>query len=100
MRACAVCGPSPADRLRRALLDTVAIAGHRTTYLAPFRTIDQLRRGQRVILEMPYGGFPYRVEKKRLVAPTATKVKRRVSYDRVDSEPRPHCRQVCGAACP
>src|SRR5436853_520479 len=30
---------------------TVAIAGHRTTYLAPFRTIDQLKPGQRIILK-------------------------------------------------
>jgi len=33
---------------------TVAIAGHRTTYLAPFRRIDRLHRGDRVVLTMPY----------------------------------------------
>lgn len=62
---------------------TVAVAGHRTTYLAPFRTIDRLERGQPVVLEMPYGRFVYRVEKTRIVAPTATEVTRTVGYDRL-----------------
>ena len=31
----------------------VYIAGHRTTYLAPFSKIDQLHKGDRVRLEMP-----------------------------------------------
>ncbi len=50
---------------------TVAVAGHRTTYLAPFRTIDDLARGDRIVLRMPYGRFTYRVEGTRIVAPTA-----------------------------
>jgi sortase A len=62
---------------------TVAVAGHRTTYLAPFRANDRLRRGQPIVLEMPYGRFVYRVERTRIVAPTATEVKRRVGYDRL-----------------
>lgn len=62
---------------------TVAVAGHRTTYLAPFRAIDRLRRGQPIVLEMPYGRFTYRVERQRIVAPTATEVKRRVGHDRL-----------------
>lgn len=62
---------------------TVAIAGHRTTYLAPFRAIDRLRRGQPLVLEMPYGRFTYRVEKRRIVPPTATEVTRHVGYDRL-----------------
>ena len=32
---------------------TVAVAGHRTTYLAPFRSVDRLRRGQPIVVEMP-----------------------------------------------
>ena len=36
---------------------TVAIAGHRTTYLAPFRHIDQLNAGDTIRLELPYGVF-------------------------------------------
>ncbi|HXY17089.1 MAG TPA: class D sortase [Gaiellaceae bacterium] len=39
----------------------VYIAGHRTTYLAPFSRIDQIRRGDPVTIELPYGTFVYRV---------------------------------------
>ena len=39
----------------------VYIAGHRTTYLAPFSHIDSLRPGDRVILKVPYATFTYRV---------------------------------------
>lgn len=49
---------------------TTAIAGHRTTYLAPFRHVDQLRRGSRIQLNMPYAHFTYTVVSKRVVAPT------------------------------
>lgn len=62
---------------------TVAVAGHRTTHLAPFRRIDELDRGDRVIASMPYGRFVYRVERTRIVEPTALWVKRRVRYDRL-----------------
>jgi sortase A len=40
---------------------TVAIAGHRTTFGAPFRHIDQLRRGDTIKLSLTYGEFRYRV---------------------------------------
>jgi sortase A len=49
---------------------TTLIAGHRTTYLAPFRNIDALEQGQVIRLEMPYGRFTYRVVGHRVVAPT------------------------------
>ena len=49
---------------------TTAIAGHRTTYLAPFRHIDSLHRGQRIVLEMPYAHFTYAVTGSAVVAPT------------------------------
>jgi sortase A len=62
---------------------TVAIAGHRTTYGAPFRHLDRLARGDRVVLRMPYGRFVYAVERTRIVAPTATWVVNRVAYDRL-----------------
>lgn len=39
----------------------VYIAGHRTTYLAPFSAIDTMRPGDRVTLKMPYGTFEYAV---------------------------------------
>ena len=62
---------------------TVAIAGHRTTYGAPFHDVDDLRRGDRIELDMPYGRFTYRVERTRIVPPTATEVTDRVAYDRL-----------------
>ena len=69
--------PLPGER------GTVAIAGHRTTYGAPFRTIDQLDRGDQITAEMPYGTFTYRVEKTRIVEPTEVSVYRKVGYDRL-----------------
>ena len=53
------------------------------TYGAPFRKLDKLARGDRVEVKMPYGTFIYRVEERRIVAPTAIWVTRRTSYDRV-----------------
>jgi sortase A len=49
---------------------TTAIAGHRTTYLAPFRHIDALRHGNVIRLRMPYAEFTYLVVGQRIVAPT------------------------------
>lgn len=49
---------------------TTAIAGHRTTYLAPFRHVDALRSGSVIHLDMPYAHFTYKVVAKRIVAPT------------------------------
>jgi sortase A len=62
---------------------TVAIAGHRTTYLAPFRHIDRLRRGDSITLTMPYGRFTYSVEGARVVLPKNTGVLRHVTHDRL-----------------
>ena len=62
---------------------TVAIAGHRTTYLAPFRPIDELRPSQPIVLMLPYGRFTYRVQRTRIVEPDDTWVKRPAGYDRL-----------------
>jgi sortase A len=62
---------------------TVAIAGHRTTYGAPFRKVDALEKGDRIELRMPYGRFLYRVERTRIVPPTEVSVTDRVAYDRL-----------------
>ncbi len=62
---------------------TVAIAGHRTTYLAPFRHIDALRRGDRIVLAMPYGRFLYTVQYHRIVSPSAWWVTNAVGYERL-----------------
>jgi sortase A len=53
------------------LRGTVAIAGHRTTYLAPFRKLNDMRRGDEIVLEMPYGRFTYRTQLNRIVSPKA-----------------------------
>jgi sortase A len=50
---------------------TVAVAGHRTTYLAPFRNINRLHAGDRIELLMPYGRFTYIVTGQRVVSPSA-----------------------------
>ncbi|MCW3014156.1 MAG: class sortase [Solirubrobacterales bacterium] len=62
---------------------TVAIAGHRTTYLSPFRHIDRLVAGDRITIEMPYARFVYRVDRRRIVSPTEISVIRRVRYDQL-----------------
>ncbi len=65
------------------LRGTVGIAGHRTTYLAPFRRINELAKGDRITLEMPYGLFSYTVVGHRIVSPTDVTVLQRASYDQV-----------------
>src|SRR5262245_35830241 len=40
---------------------TMAIAGHRTTFGAPFRDIDDLRKGDAITVDLPYATFQYRV---------------------------------------
>lgn len=62
---------------------TVAIAGHRTTYLAPFRHIDALRPGDQIQVTMPYADFTYTVQYRRIVLPTALWVIKNVGYDRL-----------------
>lgn len=62
---------------------TVAIAGHRTTYLAPFRNLNALHHGDRIVLQMPYGRFTYVVQGQRIVLPNAWWITRNVGYDRL-----------------
>jgi sortase A len=57
---------------------TVAIAGHRTTYGAPFNEVDKLKRGDDIELEMPYGRFIYAVDRIKIVEPTELSVTKRV----------------------
>jgi sortase A len=45
----------------------VYIAGHRTTYLAPFAHIDSIRVGDPIRLEMPYATFTYRAVRHEIV---------------------------------
>lgn len=62
---------------------TTAIAGHRTTHGAPFRTIDKLRHGDRIVLSMPYGRYTYRVYKTKIVLPTDLSVTKNVGFDQL-----------------
>ena len=62
---------------------TTAIAGHRTTYGAPFRRVDDLERGDPIVVEMPYARFEYEVERTRIVDPDAIWVIKRVGYERL-----------------
>ncbi len=62
---------------------TVGIAGHRTTYLAPFRHIDSMKTGDLITVEMPYATFVYAVEKTSIVDPSAVEVVDDVGYPRL-----------------
>ena len=62
---------------------TIGIAGHRTTYLAPFRKIAEIDDGDEVVLDMPYGKFTYRVVKTEVVDPTDVGVVDDVGVERV-----------------
>ncbi|MDX6698941.1 MAG: sortase [Solirubrobacteraceae bacterium] len=63
---------------------TVAIAGHRTTYLAPFRRLNQLRAGDLITIDMPYARFVYRFSSKHIVSPKAYRyVTRRRRFDQL-----------------
>jgi sortase A len=43
------------------------VAGHRTTYGAPFSDIDDLRPGDKITFEVPYGTYRYEVVGHRIV---------------------------------
>ena len=62
---------------------TVAIAGHRTTYLAPFRNINELVKGDRIDVDMPYANFTYVVQFHQVVQPNAWWITRNVGYERL-----------------
>jgi sortase A len=62
---------------------TTGIAGHRTTYLAPFRHIDELGPGDDIEVDMPYATFHYRVQKRQIVTPNSVWIVRRQPYDRL-----------------
>jgi sortase A len=54
----------------------IYVAGHRTTYLAPFADINDIRIGDYVHFEVPYGDFTYRVIRHYVVPATALSVLR------------------------
>jgi sortase A len=69
--------PLPGER------GTAAIAGHRTTYGAPFRHIDELKHGNVIKLDMPYGRYVYHVERTKIVDDSDFSVLRKVRWDRL-----------------
>ena len=69
--------PLPGER------GTSAIAGHRTTYGAPFRNIGDLKPGQVIRLDMPDGRFVYRVERVKIVDDQDLSVLEPVGYKRL-----------------
>ena len=62
---------------------TIGIAGHRTTYGAPFRNLDKIDPGDEIELEMPYGTFTYESEKSEVVDPTEVGVVRDIGRERL-----------------
>jgi sortase A len=62
----------------------VYVAGHRTTYLAPFSHIERLRRGDRVTLQMPYATFVYAVTGHRVVPADDLSVLRSRGHEEVE----------------
>jgi sortase A len=54
----------------------IYVAGHRTTYLAPFAYINNIRTGDFVSIQVPYGTFTYRVLRHYVVGATALGVLR------------------------
>ena len=63
--------------------DTVAIAGHRTTWGAWFRHLDSLRKGDLIVLQVPYGTVSYRVTGERVVATDDWSILRDRGYHRL-----------------
>jgi sortase A len=64
-----------------AVARVVAIAGHRTTFGAPFRHIDDLRPGHEAVLRLPYGTFHYRVVGHEIVKRNDWSILRDRPYD-------------------
>jgi sortase A len=62
----------------------IYIAGHRTTYLAPFSHIDRMRTGDKVTLEVPYGTFIYSVTHHRIVRSTDLSVLKSPRHELVE----------------
>jgi sortase A len=57
---------------------TFAIAGHRTTYGAPFNELDKLRKGDEIRVSTPIATYTYKVSSTKIVLPTQVEVLRDV----------------------
>jgi sortase A len=63
--------------------ELVYVAGHRTTYGAPFSRIDKLRKGDRVIVELPYATFEYAITGHRIVSATEVSVLKSKGWEQI-----------------
>ena len=63
--------------------ELVYIAGHRTTYGAPFSRIDRLRKGDRVFVELPYATIEYAITGSRIVAASETSVLKSKGFEQL-----------------
>lgn len=62
---------------------TVGIAGHRTTFGAWFRHIDDIRNGDAIRVQMPYATFEYRVERHKIVDDQDWSIIKAQGYERL-----------------
>jgi len=75
-------GPGRDDRTYMPGQDRlVYVAGHRTTYLAPFSHIDDIRAGDYIRLQMPYATFLYRATRHRIVTASNVSVLRSPDHE-------------------
>jgi sortase A len=51
-----------------------AIAGHRTTYGAPFNRLDELEAGDEILVTTVAGSYTFKVEEKKVVSPSQVEV--------------------------
>ncbi len=63
--------------------ELVYIAGHRTTYGAPFSRIDRLERGDPVYVELPYGTIEYVITGHRIVPASELSVLRSRGFEQL-----------------
>lgn len=83
-----------------------SVAGHRTTYLAPFYNLDRLRTGDRIYVETRTAWFIYRVQDipgtparaRQIVEPTAVDVAYPVPHQ-PDAERKPTLRVLTLTTC-
>ncbi len=61
----------------------IGIAGHRTTFLHPFREINELQAGDVITLVMPYGTFTYRVYRHEVVSSTDWSILNRTPFEEI-----------------
>ena len=56
------------------VVGNMVISGHRTTYGAPFNRVDELRKGDAIVLETRDTWYTYRVTSEQVVSPSAVEV--------------------------